>query len=202
MAFGGLHNDLVRWERSMQLDANIVATGKDEGIHFNFDRIVSCRVATISWSIALVTSRHLPALNRLHGSTNWPTIFAGSRDSGLQHWLWLFRNRVDHIPCDCFQWNLDSSLPTTIELPCRLPDVDVDKSSSWWTLRDWANKVWRTISTIAFDVDRAFENEKRLVVMIDCEPFCIALRISHRALSLVYHLAIHSTRRVQANHGY
>ena len=25
------------WERSMQLDANIVATGKDEGIHFNFD---------------------------------------------------------------------------------------------------------------------------------------------------------------------
>jgi predicted DsbA family dithiol-disulfide isomerase len=28
------------WERSMQLDANIVATGKDEGIHFNFDRMV------------------------------------------------------------------------------------------------------------------------------------------------------------------
>ena len=27
------------WERSMQLDANIVATGKDEGIHFNFDRM-------------------------------------------------------------------------------------------------------------------------------------------------------------------
>lgn len=27
------------WERSMQLDANIVSTGKDEGIHFNFDRM-------------------------------------------------------------------------------------------------------------------------------------------------------------------
>jgi predicted DsbA family dithiol-disulfide isomerase len=27
------------WERSMQLDANIVATGKDEGIHFDFDRM-------------------------------------------------------------------------------------------------------------------------------------------------------------------
>ncbi len=27
------------WERSMQLDTNIVATGKDEGIHFNFDRM-------------------------------------------------------------------------------------------------------------------------------------------------------------------
>ncbi len=27
------------WERSMQLDANIVATGKDVGIHFNFDRM-------------------------------------------------------------------------------------------------------------------------------------------------------------------
>ena len=27
------------WERSMQLDANIVAIGKDEGIHFNFDRM-------------------------------------------------------------------------------------------------------------------------------------------------------------------
>jgi predicted DsbA family dithiol-disulfide isomerase len=27
------------WERSMQLDANIVATGKDEGILFDFDRM-------------------------------------------------------------------------------------------------------------------------------------------------------------------
>ena len=27
------------WERSMQLDANIVAAGKDEGIHFDFDRM-------------------------------------------------------------------------------------------------------------------------------------------------------------------
>ena len=27
------------WERSMQLDANIVAVGKEEGIHFDFDRM-------------------------------------------------------------------------------------------------------------------------------------------------------------------
>ena len=27
------------WERSLQLDANIVATGKGEGIHFKFDRM-------------------------------------------------------------------------------------------------------------------------------------------------------------------
>jgi predicted DsbA family dithiol-disulfide isomerase len=27
------------WERSMELDANIIAVGKQEGIHFNFDRI-------------------------------------------------------------------------------------------------------------------------------------------------------------------
>lgn len=27
------------WERSMELDANIVAVGKQEGIHFNFDRM-------------------------------------------------------------------------------------------------------------------------------------------------------------------
>jgi len=27
------------WERSMELDANIVAVGKEEGIHFDFDRI-------------------------------------------------------------------------------------------------------------------------------------------------------------------
>lgn len=27
------------WERSMELDANIVATGKDEGIRFDFDRM-------------------------------------------------------------------------------------------------------------------------------------------------------------------
>jgi predicted DsbA family dithiol-disulfide isomerase len=27
------------WERSMQLDANIVAVGKSEGIHFDFDRM-------------------------------------------------------------------------------------------------------------------------------------------------------------------
>jgi predicted DsbA family dithiol-disulfide isomerase len=27
------------WERSMQLDANIVAVGKEEGIHFDFDRV-------------------------------------------------------------------------------------------------------------------------------------------------------------------
>lgn len=27
------------WKRSLELDANIVATGKDEGIHFDFDRM-------------------------------------------------------------------------------------------------------------------------------------------------------------------
>ncbi len=27
------------WERSMQLDANIIAVGKEEGIHFDFDRM-------------------------------------------------------------------------------------------------------------------------------------------------------------------
>ena len=81
----------------------------------------------------IAVSRAIP-INRIYCSATWSAIFASSRDSSLQQSLWLFQHRVDHIPSDCFQWNLDSSLPTTIELSCRLSDVDVDEPTSWWTL--------------------------------------------------------------------
>ena len=103
--------------------------------------------------------RYLPAIDWLYRSATRPAIFAGSRDRSLQQSLWLLHDRVDHFPSDCFQWNLDSTLPATVELSCGPSDVDVDEPAIWWTLRDWATKIWRTIITIAFYVDRAFENQ-------------------------------------------
>ncbi len=48
--------------------------------------------------------------------------------------------------------DFDSTLPTNIELPSRLSDVDVDESSSWWSLSYGASKVRQTISTVAFEL--------------------------------------------------
>ena len=103
--------------------------------------------------------RYLPAIDWLYRSATRPAIFAGSRDRSLQQSLWFLHDRVDHFPGDCFQWNLDSTLPATVELSCGPSDVYVDEPTCWWTLGDWSTKIWRSIITIAFDVDGAFESK-------------------------------------------
>ena len=68
---------------------------------------------------------------------------------------------------DAFQGNLNASLPLAIQLARRSPDVDVDEPSSGWTLRDRTTKIRRTIRTIPFDDDGAFENQTASLGSLD-----------------------------------
>ena len=59
----------------------------------------------------------LPALSGFHRRTTRPAVFARSWQPGFQDQLRISGRLLDHVPGDAAQGNLDSALPTGVNIP-------------------------------------------------------------------------------------
>jgi len=67
---------------------------------------------------------------------------------------WSSSNRFYHFPRYSLQGNLDSTLPTTVDLTSGFSNVNVNEASHWRSLNDATDKVRWAIISVSFDANR------------------------------------------------
>src|SRR6266545_2044243 len=81
-----------------------------------------------------------PSRERPHRPTSWTAVPSSAGNPSLKN-----RLRIDHVPRDTAQGNLQPSAPTCVRLTCVRADVYVDESLTGWTLHEWTKKNWHSI---------------------------------------------------------